>query len=196
MYCKQLGLMSKLILSPCQLKFCENGLFSPVSSISGSESRPAERRQRKLKALNVLDAYQGHPSEHLPAQQSQPKKHGHHKHRRKSEGNPRHKAPLPEMEMGPPFPGYMYPGYSPHGPLPPYPPGYGLVPGVPPNHMFSPYDMSSASNDYPLHYPLMDMDDDRMEVESAPLNVIDEEREESGNSLPGAPQGFDDFSLY
>ena len=42
----------------------------------------------------------------------------------------------------------------------------------------------------------MDMDDDRMEVESAPLNVIAEEREEPGNSLPGAPQGFDDFSLY
>ena len=97
--------------------------------------------------------------------------------------------------MGPPFSGYMYPpGYVPHGMFPPHPQGYALVPGPPPNHMFPPYDAGSASRDYPFHYPLPD--DDRMEVESVPLNVIAEEKEESGNLLPGAPQGFDNFSLY
>ena len=87
----------------CLLKFGENGLFSPVSSVSKSESRPVERTQRKLKALNLLDAYQEHPSKDLTAQQLQPKKHGHHKHRRKSKGSSHYRAPLLEMEMVHPF---------------------------------------------------------------------------------------------
>lgn len=176
------------------MQLSEYGLFPPVSSVSGSESRPAERRQRKIKALNLLDVYQERPSEEPKPQQLHSKKHGHRKHRRKVEGFPHYRAPHPGMEMGPPFPGYMYPGYAPHGVLPPHPQEYALVSGAPPNHMFPPYDACSASRDYHLHYPVVD--DDLMEVESAPLNVIAEEKEESGNSLPGAPHGFDDFSLY
>lgn len=79
-------------------------------------------------------------------------------------------------------------------PPPPHPKGFVPVPGPPPNHIYQPYHVIPAARDHPRHY--VPVDDEPVEIEPTPLNVITEEKEESSTSLARGPYQFDDFTLY